>query len=189
MQQTARGAEGSGAGGRAVSVGGLVVNLAGLLFVHEAHHHYSPAPSPAPSPLGGLKHDRGAFPPPLRQEVTADQQALPHSSNGGRLQALPGAACAHASTGPPAAEAAATACGKRAAPLQRRATRRGAGTGRECGCSGGVRGADLNMRAIFLHIMADTLGSLAVILSTLAGYLPHPGPMPPTPPARSRVEW
>ena len=35
-----------------------------------------------------------------------------------------------------------------------------------CGCGGG--GTDPNMRAIFLHILADTLGSVAVLASTLA---------------------
>jgi Co/Zn/Cd efflux system component len=35
-------------------------------------------------------------------------------------------------------------------------------------CSSCATGADPNMRAIFLHVMADTLGSLAVIISTLA---------------------
>ena len=43
--------------------------------------------------------------------------------------------------------------------------------GLACGCGGGG-GSDPNMRAIFLHIVADTLGSVAVILSTLAGACP-----------------
>ncbi len=40
--------------------------------------------------------------------------------------------------------------------------------GQGCGGCGCGDGADPNMRAIFLHVMADTLGSVAVIMSTLA---------------------
>jgi Co/Zn/Cd efflux system component len=39
-----------------------------------------------------------------------------------------------------------------------------------CDCRGG---ADANMRAIFLHILADTLGSCAVLASTLAVQMLH----------------
>lgn len=81
-----------------VSVAGLVVNLMGLVFVHEAHHH--------------------GIPTDVLDEVH-------HGS--------------HA-------------------------------TGSSCACmkGDGSGAGDPNMRAILLHIMADTLGSLAVIMSTLA---------------------
>jgi len=39
-----------------------------------------------------------------------------------------------------------------------------------CDCTDG---ADANMRAIFLHILADTLGSVAVLFSTLAVQMLH----------------
>lgn len=83
-----------------VSIGGLVVNIMGLVFVHEAHHHGIPSSSPHGD------HHHGS----------------PKTGSG-------------------------------------------------CGCTkshgdGGV--GDPNTRAILLHIMADTLGSMAVVLSTLA---------------------
>jgi zinc transporter 5/7 len=133
-----------------VSVGGLLVNLVGVIFFHEAHSHGHSHGGGGSCGGHGHAHGSPSTPSPVHRSMH-DHHKDPHHHHGHSHHDHDHDTC-HDGHSHGAHET--LSCG-------------GSHDDTTASASGANSEGDTNLRGVYLHILADLLGSVGVIISSL----------------------